>query len=225
MGKTTFKKLLERWFKPRFAIFYPFAAYVILRANMTDTSLQWGIWFLLFGLGIRIWANGYAIKTAQLTTCGPYRFVRHPLYLGTFMIVVGLIILLQQWIWGGLLLVLILSTYPRTIRKEEELLENRFADEYREYKKHVAAFFPRFSGYTGTEAWPFSFRRLFRSQEYKLSFWIIIVVLFFYVKDKMIIEKEGFTTAVIIAIAAAVCLALLDLVGEFLRKHIAAPEK
>src|SRR5580698_9130912 len=87
---------LQRSFKPRFAVIYPSAFFVLFFCSITDASLRSGIGYILAGLLIRLWSNGYAIKNDKLTTSGPYAFVRNPLYLGTFLIAIGFVIALRS---------------------------------------------------------------------------------------------------------------------------------
>src|SRR5208283_3220872 len=91
----------KRWFRLRFAILYPFGIFVILFCNSDDQSMRIGIWFILTGLFLRMWANGYAIKLEKLTVCGPYSFVRHPLYLGTLLLAFGFIVMLKMYYIGA----------------------------------------------------------------------------------------------------------------------------
>src|SRR6266700_3810098 len=49
---------------------------------------------------LRIWAAGHLQKERILTTGGPYRFIRNPLYLGSFLIGIGFCLLADSiWIW------------------------------------------------------------------------------------------------------------------------------
>ena len=49
-----------------------------------------GIIFLVSGVLIRFWARGH-FERVRLFTTGPYALVRHPLYLGSLFIVVGVL--------------------------------------------------------------------------------------------------------------------------------------
>ena len=53
------------------------------------------IWFIpgfvlvAVGEGVRVWAAGHLRKTQEVTTTGPYAYVKNPLYLGTLLILIG----------------------------------------------------------------------------------------------------------------------------------------
>ncbi len=216
------KERLRRWFKPRFAILYPFGIFVILFANCDDKSLESGIPFIIAGELIRLWANGYAIKSEKLTTSGPYALVRHPLYLGTMLIAVGFIVLLKIYYVGPALLVIMAIVYAGTIRKEEGMLEGKFK-EYADYRKKVPAMIPTPLPYREGEKWGFSFERLIRSQEYKPLLWIAVLVIVFYLKGKFFVEKEELDSKKLWLMITAVLLMAIDIAGEIVkwrkRKH------
>ena len=216
------KERLKRWFKLRFAVLYPFAVFMIIFANCDDRSLRYGIWFIVAGELIRLWANGYAIKTERLTTSGPYAFVRHPLYLGTLLLVAGFIIFLRAYYIGAALLAVMAIVYAGTIKEEEGMLGKKFK-EYAGYKKRVPALFPTVFPYMEGEKWGFSLERLLRSQEYKPLLWIPVLLIAFYLKEKFLLEKETVDPQKIWLMAAAVLLVALDIAGEavkwYKKKH------
>ena len=110
-----------------------------------------GLVLTLAGYFIFIWSvvarSGYAVswempETQRLVTWGPYRYVRHPSYLGYFLMFFGLFFL-----WPNLFALLPLVAIPGYFIitfKEEELLVRRFVDEYVEYKKKTGRFIPKF---------------------------------------------------------------------------------
>src|SRR5665213_513230 len=125
---------LHRSFKPRFAVIYPFGFFVLFFCSLNEASLKAGIGYIIAGLLIRLWSNGYAIKNDKLTTSGPYAFVRNPLYLGTFLIAIGFIIVLKsdppwlEWIAGGIFLLALSFMYYRTIKDEQGMLLAKYKD-------------------------------------------------------------------------------------------------
>ena len=84
-----------------------------------------------------------AVRTNHtLVTHGPYRWVRHPYYLTTLLLVIACFLLAANWFIGlaGLLLFALLAV--RTPLGEQQLVE-RFGDEYRVYMRRTGRFLPR----------------------------------------------------------------------------------
>jgi len=100
---------------------------------------------ILFWGGIVVMAKGWRlIHSGQgaLVTDGIYTRVRHPQYLGLFMIIVALLI---QWptIISLLMAPVLVWTYARLAWREEREAEEQFGEAYRNYKARVPAFIPR----------------------------------------------------------------------------------
>jgi protein-S-isoprenylcysteine O-methyltransferase Ste14 len=77
----------------------------------------------------------------KLVTEAPYNIVRHPSYLAYMLMIIGITL---AWLkWFTLLPWIAIPGYVLVSRREEELLIDRFGDQYREYMKHVGAFIPR----------------------------------------------------------------------------------
>lgn len=100
---------------------------------------------LLFWGGIVIIARGWRLihrGQGELVTEGIYRHVRHPQYLGLFLIIVGLLI---QWptIISLLMAPILFWSYVRLARREGQEMEAQFGQTYRAYRARVPAFIPR----------------------------------------------------------------------------------
>ncbi len=93
------------------------------------------------GEALRTWASGYIHKDKVLARDGPYSFVRNPLYLGSFLVGLG-ISLLGGWIWVMIFVVFFLVTYTNLILYEEEKLEKIFGEEFIQYRESVPRLFP-----------------------------------------------------------------------------------
>jgi protein-S-isoprenylcysteine O-methyltransferase Ste14 len=103
---------------------------------------------IMFWVSIVIMSRGWQwIHRAkgELVTDGIYASVRHPQYLGLFILIASLLI---QWptIVSVLMAPVLFVTYVRLARREERELEAQFGDSYAEYKASVPAFFPRLRG-------------------------------------------------------------------------------
>ena len=216
--KMKIKDRFKRWFKLRFAILYPFGTFLVFFANSDDRSIMVGIWLIIAGLLLRAWSNGYAIKLEKLTTSGPYAFVRHPLYLGTMLLAIGFIIMLKIYYIGVLFLFIMAAVYYQTIINEERMLEQKFKHLYVNYVKKVPIILPAISPYREGEKWPFSFKRLMKSKEYKLFIWVIVMVIAFHLKDEFLVEHERIDTRIIGFIIAAFSLGVVDLISELMKR-------
>lgn len=213
------KERFKRWFKLRFAIVYPFGVLIIFFYSPTESHFKLGLPFIIAGLLIRVWANGYAIKMEKFTTSGPYAYVRHPLYLGTMLIALGFTILVRASFAGAGFIAAMAGVYYRTIKKEEKMLEDKFKDSYLNYKKKIPAILPAIFPYRQGEKWPFSFKRLVRNHEYKLFFWVLIMVIVFYLKEELIIESNVMGVKMWSFVIAAFFLGIADLIGEFIKSR------
>jgi len=216
---------LQRSFKPRFAVIYPFGFFVIFFCSLDESSIKAGIGYIIAGVLIRLWSNGYAIKNDKLSTCGPYAFVRNPLYLGTFLIAIGFVIVLKseppwlEWSAGGIFLLALSFMYYRTINAEQGMLLAKFKNAYKDYCQRVPAMLPALVPYSKGEKWPFSLQRLFKSKEHKTVFWIFILLVVFYLKTRLLIEHKPMTEMSWALSGIAVTLILLDVAYEVNKKR------
>src|SRR5690606_22138233 len=81
-------KLTTRWIRLRLA--WLAAPVYLLFAKPTPTTIAVGAGLAFAGAALRAWAAGTIVKNAVLTTTGPYAYTRNPLYLGSFLIGLGL---------------------------------------------------------------------------------------------------------------------------------------
>lgn len=156
------------------------------------------------GVGIRFFTVGYTPEGTSgtntrkqiadsLNTVGMYSVVRHPLYLGNFIIWFGLSAFFHLW-WCSLIVTLIFWLYyERIMFAEEEFLREKFGDKYSEWAEKTPAFIPDFRKWSSSEV-AFSFRKAIKN-EYKSIFAIIVAFLVLeiigdiFVKHKFEIDK------------------------------------
>jgi len=107
------------------------------RANVAGTML------VALGLALRIWAAGVLEKGGELCTDGPYRCVRHPLYLGSLIAAVGFSVMVNV-LWASLLfLVIFIIVYAAQALAEEQHLRVRFGHMHLDYARRVPMMIPR----------------------------------------------------------------------------------
>jgi protein-S-isoprenylcysteine O-methyltransferase Ste14 len=120
----------------------------------------------LSGLLIRAWASGYLKKDKELATSGPYGLTRNPLYLGNFLLGIGLAI--GAWSWPALAVfaAYFLVFYSVTIAKERRRMKELFPDGYADYRRRVPLFFPALRR-PGPSLVAFSWGLYLRNKEYR----------------------------------------------------------
>ena len=90
----------------------------------------------------RIYAAGMIRKNKQLATNGAYSLVRHPLYLGNLIIILGFTLACGNWMVGLLVVFFLLFYYPAAIRYEDFKLEGIFGDDWRTWSQVTPAMIP-----------------------------------------------------------------------------------
>ena len=78
----------------------------------------------------------------EFVAAGPYRYVRNPMYVGAFGVIVGAGLILRSTSIIGLAVVFLLFTHLLVVLYEEPSLTRRFGDPYRRYKSSVRRWLP-----------------------------------------------------------------------------------
>jgi protein-S-isoprenylcysteine O-methyltransferase Ste14 len=140
-----------------FYLFQPRAHYGWLGARFVPESdaAGWiGVALTAAGVAVAIWArwhlgtNWSGVVTLkeghELIRSGPYRNIRHPIYTGILLALLGTACALGEA--RGLLAVAIvwLSFYTKA-RREESFLTQEFGHRFAEHRSHTGMFLPRFS--------------------------------------------------------------------------------
>jgi protein-S-isoprenylcysteine O-methyltransferase Ste14 len=90
------------------------------------------------------WAfDARLIEGHKLITQGPYRFVRNPIYLGIFGMILSTGLAMSRWWLLAIAITLFLIGNAIRIRSEEKLLRESFGAEFEDYARRVPAMFPR----------------------------------------------------------------------------------
>jgi protein-S-isoprenylcysteine O-methyltransferase Ste14 len=123
---------------------------------------SWSSWFLgapiaLAGELLRCWAAGHIDKSREITRSGPYRWTRHPLYLGSTLIGAGFVVAANSALVAVVTSAYLVLTLIAAIRLEEAHLDEKFAGAYSDYR----------AGRAAPVARPFSWARVRANREYK----------------------------------------------------------
>jgi protein-S-isoprenylcysteine O-methyltransferase Ste14 len=138
--------------------------------DQTDDSrslayLAFGWCAVAAGACLRSWSAGVLRKGCDLTTSGPYSICRHPLYLGSFLLLVGFCHLLGRPAEYGPIVLTIGLVHVVTMHNEEIRLAARFGDRWTEYARRTPMFVPWRIGSYSAARW--SIRQWIRAREYR----------------------------------------------------------
>ena len=125
---------------------FVFAVLYFVLARPTRESILIGSLLTIPGLLIRVLASGHVQKNEQLTTSGPYRYTRNPLYLGSIIMAVGFGVSARSLWIASVLVILFAAIYLPVIRAEETFLRSRFP-EFEAYANRVPRLLPNFRSY------------------------------------------------------------------------------
>ncbi|MFN0021975.1 MAG: isoprenylcysteine carboxylmethyltransferase family protein [Pirellulaceae bacterium] len=100
------------------------------------------MYWTLSSLGKNLTDTVVIRTNATLVTHGPYRWVRHPFYVTAALLMGSVTLLTANWLIG-LTSLLVLTLLAMRTKKEEQMLIERFGDQYRDYMARTGRFIPR----------------------------------------------------------------------------------
>jgi len=147
----------NRRFAPIAAFMVPMVLKFYLRGSTTLLLFIVGLIIVVLGMAFRICSAGYLlgrhtvteVQSDFLCTSGPFAYIRNPLYLGNFVVGIGLCISLNEWYAYTIFIIEYACLYSIIIPYEGRFLQERFGNAYLEYKAHTGTFLPRLKGYKG----------------------------------------------------------------------------
>ena len=162
-------------------ILFALAVPVILYTNYSNIDADIKFYVLVFALVVSFigqWIRAYTVGTTPASTSGRnteeqvaeslnstgiYSTVRHPLYLGNYLMWIGIVIYtLNPWFVFVVSLMYWLY-YERIMFAEERFLERKFGKAYLDWSLKAPAFVPRFSQFVNASI-PFSFITVLRRE-------------------------------------------------------------
>ncbi len=181
-------KIGNLFFKIRSFTPIPFIVALLYFAEPVQHTIVIGALFIVIGEFLRVWAVGYAGASTRartlgaardLVTTGPYSYVRNPLYLGNFLLSLGVCLLSNVYWLVAVLVVGYFCQYLPIIALEEAYLLESCGSLYRTYRKQVPRFVPKFRPYPEPSDHDFSFARALKSEKRTLTAIVCVVGLIF----------------------------------------------
>ncbi|MDF3821374.1 lipid A Kdo2 1-phosphate O-methyltransferase [Leptospira sp. 96542] len=182
---------LFRWrsYIPGFILFLSLAylPFVPYFQGLYISNLYWLFFAFvvsLVGLFVRCFTIGYTPKNTSgrntkqqvadvVNQTGIYSLVRHPLYVGNFLMYLGPVLILRDLAFALVYIMFFYLYYERIIFAEEYFLRGKFGKDYLSWADKTPAFIPRLGGYIKPKL-NFSYRNILK-REYPSLFGIIVV--------------------------------------------------
>lgn len=179
-------KIGEWFFKSRDYTPIPLIILCLIFCEASALTATLGLMVITFGELFRIYSVAFigtvsrtrSHSTGQkLITTGPFSYVRNPLYVGNFGITAG-VALFSGVVWLFVLTVVLFAVqYFFIVRFEEDLLLERFGEEYAEFlrttPRWVPAHFPKLEAIE----WPDNFSHSLKSEKRTLTTIFVLCVL------------------------------------------------
>lgn len=153
--KTCLGKLFFKW---RSYTPIPLLMATLFLARPTLWSLLGGMAVAFLGELIRIWSVAYAggaTRTLEpgvgrLITGGPFSYVRNPLYVGNFLLSLGICLAAWPWMpWMALVFIAAFALqYGFIVAVEEDTIRQSLGEEYERYSRAVPRWLPRLRPYS-----------------------------------------------------------------------------
>lgn len=180
----------------------------------------------LIGLYIRVYTVGHTPKNTSgrntnqgqvadtLNTTGMYSIVRHPLYVGNFLMWFGVAMVTAHF-WFIIAFVLFYWVYyERIMFTEEQFLRRKFGEQYLKWSENVPAFIPKFKKFKKSSL-PFSWKKVLKKEKNGL-FALFMIFTFFNVSSEFI---DGNTDYSYFLITMCAITGLSYIILKYLKKR------
>ncbi len=159
-------------------------------------------WLIPFILGLLITCLGQAIRGAtiglayiirggrdkkvyaeELVTSGIFTHCRNPLYVGNILMLFGVGVLANSLLYIAIVMPLFLFIYQSIVLAEEEFLNKKFGESFKQYQRNVNRWWPSLHGLSETfQGMKFNYRR-WLLKEYNTQFvWMAGILLIVFQK-------------------------------------------
>ncbi len=122
---------------------FPLPTWIRWLGIVTGMLCSFLMYWTLSSLGKNLTDTVVTRAEATLVTHGPYLWVRHPFYVTAALLMASVTVLAANWLIGGGS-VLVLGLLTIRTPKEEQMLIERFGQQYRDHMAKTGRFFPRF---------------------------------------------------------------------------------
>ena len=140
----------------------------------TPTFAAVGLAAATLGMLVRLYASGFIMKNKELAQSGPYAWVRHPLYTGNILLVVGFAVANRN-LWAiPLAIAFFWFYYPPAIDYEDRKLERIFGQAWRDWANKTPALMPKLANAHSVEPGSWSLAKSLRKNgEFLIAIFVV----------------------------------------------------
>jgi len=168
-GPSPVLRRLARW---RVPVGFVAGLAALWLARPTAGTLAAGAAIAAVGEALRIWAAGHLEKSREVTRSGPYRFLRHPLYVGSTLMAIGFAVAAHDLGVALLAAFYVGLMFGVAVRAENAFLRERFGAEYEAWRSGAGPAVPR----------RFSLERAVRNREYRAVIGLLVALALLWLK-------------------------------------------
>jgi len=167
----------------RVPLHFLLAAVLSWLARPTPLLLAAGAALVGLGLLVRGWAAGHLCRESPVTVSGPYAYLRHPLYLGSALILAGFAVASGELFFGLIVVAYFLIVFVPVMRREERERRAGAAELYAAYAAQVAALWPRIrpAQLEGVRR-KFAWQQFSRNREWRAAAGCVLLLALLYMK-------------------------------------------
>lgn len=179
----------------------------------------------LAGMFVRIYTVGHTpVGTSgrntdgqvadTLNTTGIYSVVRHPLYLGNFLMWLGIALLTCNVGFVAAFVLAYWLYYERIMYAEEQFLRRKFGDAYLRWAERTPAILPRFGQFRSASL-PLSWKKVLKKEKNGLFALFLLFSLF----DSLIVGLVGGVSLNYVLLMLTVVSAMAYWVLKYIKRH------
>lgn len=104
-----------------------------------------GLLVSMAGEALQLWCMATIKTKKSLTTTGPYMFVRNPMYIGRYFLILGILMMTGNPFLMLLATVIYYFYMVNRVNREEKILLELFGEDYEQYRREVPPYLPTFT--------------------------------------------------------------------------------
>lgn len=163
-----------------------------------------GLLLVFKGTFLRMAARGFkkthSSQSKNLVSQGPYTLTRNPMYLGSFFIGAGFVLIVWPFWLLPVFALLFYARFNKQVVQEEKFLAEKFGDAYQQYCRRVPRLFPQWKKILETDVREtFPWKTSWTTKEVRgLVGWPILAVILEALQQKIVFARVDFRGIIII---------------------------